>query len=300
MTKLFNTKIGERDIELLTAIDRCPLTPAQLCKLSETFVSPFNDEANMRRRFRKLASAQLVQCFPYVIGGDGRSPRYYKLTRDGYRLLYGKNASLPKRRYFQAISPGHHHHTYSMAETIVHLCVKAKENNCEVIQFARENSIKLRAEPFTLYPDSAFVIRRSDGRCFSFVLEYDNGTERVRSKQDVESIERKIRGYDAHQSQFAAHDPDRYLVLFITTRSKLRLKYILDVAADVMKQPQRRVFVGCELGDFLNADPFRNSVFEDHRGLRRMIVPTAAVFSDNKTYKTSTSFPKSHLHPVLS
>ena len=90
------------------------------------------------------------------------------------------------------------------------------------------------------------------------------------------------------------------MVLFITTRSKLRLKYILDVAADVMKQPQRRVFVGCELGDFLNADPFRNSVFEDHRGLRRMIVPTAAVFSDNKTYKKSTSFPKSHLHPVLS
>ena len=107
------------------------------------------------------------------------------------------------------------------------------------------------------------------------MLEYDNGTERVRSKQDVESIERKIRGYDAHQSQFAAHDPDRYLVLFITTRSKLRLKYILDVAADVMKQPQRRVFVGCEIFNLLNSDPFQIPVFEDHRGLRRTIVPTS-------------------------
>ena len=44
--------------------------------------------------------------------------------------------------------------------------------------------------------------------------------------------------------KFDAHDPDRYLVLFITTRSKQRLQYILDVAAEVMTQPQRRVFVG--------------------------------------------------------
>ena len=300
MTKTFNTKIGDRDIELLTAIDRCPLTPAQLCRLSATFESPFNGEHNLRRRLRKMANAELVQSYPYALAGDGRSPRYFKLTRNGYSLLYGHNAPLPKRRYFQAISPGHHHHTNSLAETIVHLCVQAKENHCEVVQFARENSIRLQAEPFTLYPDSAFVIRRSDGRCYSFVIEFDNGTERVRSKQDVESIERKIRGYDAHQSRFGAHDPDRYLVLFITTRSEQRLNYILDVASEVMKQPQRRVFVGCELGNFLGVDPFQVPIFEDHRGLRRTIVPSVAVFDDNKTAKKSTSFPKSQLYPVLS
>ena len=44
-------------------------------------------------------------------------------------------------------------------------------------------------------------MKRSDGRTFSFVVEFDNGTERVRSKQDVESIERKMRGYDAHISR---------------------------------------------------------------------------------------------------
>lgn len=273
MTKTFNTKIGSRDIELLTAIDRCPLTPAQLCRLSVTFKMPFNGEGNLRRRLRKLVDADIVKSFSYALPGDGRSPRYFKLTRQGYRFLFGAKSSKPKPRYFQPISPGHHHHTNCLAETIVHLCVTAHDSDCQVQHFARENSVKLVAEPFTLYPDCAFVIKRPDGKTYSFVIEYDNGTERVRSKQDVESIERKLRGYDAHQSKYDKFDPDRYLVLFITTRSEQRLQYILNVAAEVMSQPGRTVFAGVELNHFLSADPFQVPVFEDHRGLKRQIIP---------------------------
>lgn len=98
---------------------------------------------------------------------------------------------------------------------------QAQQNDCEILHFARENNVKLEAEPFVVYPDCAFVIRRdSDGKTFPFIVELDNGTERVRSKQDTESIERKLRAYDTHQSRFEAHDPERYLVLFITTRQK--------------------------------------------------------------------------------
>lgn len=273
MTKKINFKIGQRDLDLLGALDRCPMTARQLCQLSVTFDQPFSDEGNLRRRLRTFASADIVKKFPYAIASDGRTPNYYKLTREGYRLIYGESTAMPKRRYFEAISPGHHHHTNSLADLIVHLCVTAQQNDCHILHFARENSVKLVAEPFTLYPDAAFVIERSDGRRFPFVLEFDNGTERVRSKQDVESIERKIRGYEAHQSQYGAHDPSRYLVLFITTRSELRLRYILDVAAEVMKQPKRRVFVGCEIQNFLTIDPFQSAAFQDHRGLRRTIVP---------------------------
>jgi hypothetical protein len=273
MTKKINLKIGQRDLEILTALDRCSMTVKQLLCLSETFPAQFTNEDNLRRRLRTLANAGITQKFPYAIGSEGRTPSYYKLTRDGYRLLYGETASLPKRRYFQPISPGHHHHTNCLAELIVHLCIWAKRNGCQVHHFARENSVKLVAEPFTLYPDCAFVVRRSDGRTFPFVVEFDNGTERVRSKQDCESIERKIRGYDAHQAKYQAHDPDRYLVLFITTRSERRLQYIFDVAADVLAQPKRRVLVGCELNNFLAVDPFNSPVFADHRGLRRTIVP---------------------------
>ena len=297
MPKRIDLKLGERDIELLSAIDRSPLTASQLCRLSKTFSKPFTDEGNLRRRLRAICEGGLLRKFAYIIASDGRAPSYYKLTREGYRVLYGLDASMPKRRYFDEIKPGHHHHTFSLAETIVHLSVTACLNNIELLHFARENSVKLVAEPFTLYPDAAFVLRGQDGRTFSFVLEFDNGTERVRSKQEVESLERKIRGYDAHQSQFDAHDPDRYLVLFISTRSQRRLQYVLDIAAEVMSQPQRRVFVGCSLSHFLAYDPFKVPLLEDHRGLRRTVIPMPnSEDADSK----SQSFSPASFCPMVS
>ena len=285
MTKTLHAKIGPRDIEILTAIDRFPMTPAQLCHLSQTFESPFQDENNLRRRLRVLTQANLVQSWPYAIAGDGRPPRYFKLTRDGYRMLHGTNAALPKRRYFQAIRPGHHHHTFSLSELLAHLIVSGHRHGCVVESFARENSVRLDVpvadEPeattlMALYPDCSFAVRKPDGRLFSFMVELDNGTERIRSPHDLSSIERKLRGYDAHQSQFDKFDPARYLVLFVTTRSEIRVKHILDHAASVMRQPNRTVFLGCDLHLLKSGDPFRDSLFQDHRGLKRALVPLAS------------------------
>jgi hypothetical protein len=273
MPKTFNAKIGPRDVEILTAIDRTPLTPAQLCRLSETFESPFRDEHNLRRRLRILTEAGLVRSWPYALVTDGRSPRYYKLNRDGYRLLYGENAALPRRRYFEEISHGHHQHGNFLAEAVVHLSIMAQRQGNMIRHFARENSVKLMAHGFTMFPDCAFQIVSPNGKVYNFVVELDNGTERIRSTQDVESIERKIRGYDAHQSQFAADDADRYLVLFLTTRSPYRLQTILSLADALMQNRQRTVFVGCDLETLLASDPFHIPVLSDHRSLRRTLIP---------------------------
>jgi hypothetical protein len=266
-------RIGPRDIQILTALERCPLTPDQLQRLSVMFVMPFRDTHNLRRRLRRMAQAGYVSGWPYAVATDGRSPRYFKLARDGYRILHGIDAPLPKRRRFEAISPAHHHHTFCLAEVTVHLLISAFQNGCAIEHFAPENSVRLQADPFTLIPDCSFVIRRPDGRTFPFVVELDNSTERVRSKLDVESIERKLRGYDAHQSAYDKSDPDRYLVLFVATRSQQRMQHILDLAAMVMQQPRRTVFVGTDLKSWLDCDPFRDAVLQDHRGLKRTLVP---------------------------
>ena len=290
MTKTLNAKIGDRDIEILTAIDRHPLTAIQLCALSQTFATPFHDANNLRRRLRVLSHEGLIQSWPYAIASAGRSSQYFKLTRDGFRLLYGIDSALPRRRYFEAISAGHHHHTFCLAELLVQLIVTGHKHGCRIERFARENSVCLEVNSagdaaadgtesagtpavFTLYPDCAFVVRTTDGRCFPFVVELDNGTERVRSKLDVESIERKLRGYDAHQSQFDKFHPDRYLVLIVSTRSKVRLEHILSLAASVMHQPLRTVFLGADLPSLLAGDPYWDSLFVDHRGLKRALVP---------------------------
>ncbi|MCA9000225.1 MAG: hypothetical protein KDA80_24720 [Planctomycetaceae bacterium] len=273
MTKRFQTKIGGRDLEMLTALDRTPLTTTQLCRLSQTFRAPFTDEHNLRRRLRRLGESGLIRSWPYAFATDGRSPQYFKLTREGYRLLYGIDSPLPRRRYFEEISHGHHHHTHALAEVAVHLLVHAHRQGTILRHFARENSVRLESDGFTMYPDCAFQLLAANGRTFNFVVELDNGTERVRTRQDVESIERKLRGYDAHQSQYAADDPRRYFVLFVTTRSDQRLQHILDLADMVMRNRQRTVFVGCDLKTFLQSNPLTDAVLTDHRLLKRTLIP---------------------------
>ena len=266
--------IGCRDIEVLNALERCPLTVKQIVRLSQSFVSPtFGDEANVRRRLRKLQASGLLNCWQYAIAGDGRSSNYFKLTQEGLRTLHGVNISLPNRRYFEQIRPAHHWHTFCLAEFIVHLSISAKQRGCTIESFARENSIALKSAAGIVYPDAAFLIRRPDGRVFPFCVEVDNSTERVRSKNDVESIERKLRTYDAHNIQFSAHDPERYVVLFVSTRSQRRLDHILEAARDVTQQPGRTVFTGCTLKSFCDSDPFVDPVLSTHSHLKRTLIP---------------------------
>jgi len=274
MPKRFQTNIGPRDLDILTAFDRTPLTSTQLCKLSQTFAAPFRDEHNLRRRLRRLTNSQLVRSWPYALATDGRSPRYFKLTREGYRLLYGTDAALPRRRYFEEISHGHHHHTHALAEVITHIAVCGHRHGITLQHFARENSLKLEANGFTMYPDCGFQLLTPTGKAYNFVVELDNGTERIRTRQDIESIERKIRGYDAHQSQFAANDPNRYLVLFITTRSDQRLQHILTLADQLMANRERTVFVGALQYSMKEEDPFARPVLMDHHLAERLLIPS--------------------------
>jgi hypothetical protein len=289
-----NVIIGDRDIEVLMALDCCPLTPSQLRKLSDSFDQPFSDDHILRRRLRLISEAGFIRSWPYAVASDGRSPRYYRLTREGFRLLHGMNAVLPSRRQFEGLATGHHHHTLSLADFLVQTIVDAHRHNAIIQHVAPENSFRLEAGGFVLYPDLGFQVATPDGRSFHFVVELDNGTERVRTRRDVESIERKLRGYDAHQSQFSADDPDRYLVLFITTRGTQRLQHMLDLAGNVMTNPQRTVFVGCDLASWLAGDPFKDALLVDHRGLKRTLVPRETLLKTQKHQHEATqaSIPK--------
>ena len=59
--KKIDFHVSTRDIDLLTALDRCPMTVCQLCRLSETFDTPFTDKDNLRRRLRNFTKADIVQ-----------------------------------------------------------------------------------------------------------------------------------------------------------------------------------------------------------------------------------------------
>ena len=204
----------------------------------------------------------------------GLTPSYWKLTRDGYRVLHGSDAVLPKRRHFEEIALGHHHHTKCLADFLVQVFVAAHRLGIEVRYFARENSVRMEAAGSVLYPDCAFQLFTPGGRAFNFVIELDNGTERIRSPQDVESIERKVRGYDLHQSATPSFDHGRFVVLFVTTRSSERLAHILQAATRIMRNPQRTLFLGVTLSAFLNHDkPLTAPLFMSPAGHQQSLVP---------------------------
>lgn len=251
--KRFPFKYTNRDQEILESLERFPLTPDQLCKLSQTFNQPFTDSHSVRRRLRKLVAADLIRANPYAVASFGSSPAYYKLSRNGYRLLNGFDAELPPRRYFEPIGQARHPHTIALTDFLVHLFVDVHRKGFEVRHFARENSVSFETSVGILRPDAAFQIV-VDGRAFNFVVELDNGSERVRSRQDIESIERKIRGYDSHSRAFRAFDSGRYVVLFVTTRCGERLKHLMAAADTLMSNRQRTLFLGATLSQLLTKE----------------------------------------------
>ena len=271
--KKFPVRIGPRDFEVLASLDLIPLSVRQLLQLSETFEDPFPDEATLRRRLRQLQRAGLIASWRYATASAGRSPSYFRLTRTGFRFLYGDDHPEPNRRFFEPLAPNHHQHTFCLADFVTKILVSAHRQGVSLRQFAREGAVCLEAAGFRVFPDAAFRLCTQDGRVFNFVVELDRGTERVRSRQNVESIQRKLQAYDAHQATFEATDPSRYLVLFITTRSAARTQRILDLAAETMSNPHRTVFLAAGLSEVLACDPLQDPAFRDHRGLHRCLLP---------------------------
>jgi len=153
---------------------------------------------------------------------------------------------------------------------IVHTDLAACMAGVKFRGFHRENALKLMAGDESLYPDCAFRLVAADGQCFNFVVEIDNGTERLRTQKDDESWQRKIRLYDQYQDQCA----ERFRVLIVTTSCSSRLQHILDTARQLVRNPRRSLFYGTALPEYLRgANSIHASCFLNHRGQQVAIVP---------------------------
>jgi hypothetical protein len=127
--------------------------------------------------------------------------------------------------------------------------VCAHRRGLPVVDFCRENTLRLQVGDENLFPDCAFRIRLPDQQ-FNFVVELNNGTERVRSQKDTESWERKIRLYEAYQDRSTS----RFRVLIVSTKSRDRVNYIRESAATLVRNPQRTT-TWREAGSSPNAPP---------------------------------------------
>jgi len=272
MTTTPHHLLTPRDIEILTALDHSPLTVEQLLKWSTVFEQRFQTTQRVRGRLQLLREAGWVQSWPYASTTRGAVPDYYKLTLAGYRLLYGADARQSTKRQFAEVRLAHQHHTRSLADFLVHTVVAASNLSVRITDYCRENTLRLEVGTESLYPDAAFQLIPPTGPAFGFLVERDNGTERIRSPADIDSWHRKIRLYDQYQD--LARGRFRVLVL---TNSADRLLHILAAAVQLIRNPQRTLFYGVRLQDYLAAaDPLCAPCFTHQRGgTVSMLPPTA-------------------------
>ena len=251
-----------RDTEILHGLACSPLSTDQLVKLSRSFRQPFTADRPLRRRMQTLVSAGWVRCWQYASTSRG-ALNYYKLTPAGYRLLHGPKTPLPPKSFFQPVSLGLQEHTRALADFIVHTLVAAHRRGVRLQNFYPESALRLHVGDDTAFPDAAFELVTPHRQQFNYLVELDNGTERVRSQKQDDSLQRKIRFYDRLQDRSYPH---RFRVLFVTTRSRERLRHILDAASQSLRNARRSLVYGVYLLDYLKEpDALSSPCFCDHR-----------------------------------
>ena len=262
------TLLTARDLAILTALDRCPLTAEQMLAVSQTFDVPFTSERRVRERLQQLVAAGRVRRWLYATAGRG-ALGYYTLSRLGHELLRSGEGVFAPKRAFGPVGLARQFHTLRLADFIVHLAVSSHGAGLRLSGFCRENSVCLAVGNECRFPDCAFQLLLPSGFPFSFFVELDNSTEAIRSDKDRESWARKLRFYDAFQDVA----PVRFRVLVVATRSTERVQHILSAAKTILRNPQRRLIYGVRLDDFLaRPDAVTAPCFHDHLGRRRALV----------------------------
>lgn len=274
-----------RDIETLRMLSRTQATAALILKAGESFElpedeEPYRDQRRVRERLQKLATAGLVRSAPIGMP-SGSVANWYRLAVDGFRTVCGASFPLPPKTFFDPIRISRQEHTMRLAEFIVHTLVAARRERVQLVEFRRENELKITGGPRVQYPD-AYLRLAAAGRQFNLMVELDNGTEPLDSPEP-HSIRHKIATYEAHQDQVLAwwagqgsprRLSPRFRVLFVT-RSAERAEHIVALARELTQNSDRLLCYAVCFDDYLaEPDALRRPMCLDHHGRWQMLVNT--------------------------
>lgn len=274
-----NIVLTARDYRMLQAVERCPLTVRQLKALSVTFPPRFGSDRRLQHRLAQLTRAGLFHRFRYA-AMKGSGPFYFMLSAESYRLLHGQDVPLPGPAMFREVGMGRQHHSHRLADFVVRTIVAAHETGVTIENMTRENALRLAVNEESLYPDASFTLSVPGRPPFLFYVELDNSTEVLSSPTQRDSWLKKMRFYESLQDG----TPTRFRVLGLITRSNQRVENITMLAASVAANPQRSLFYGVYLPDYLqHATPLAAPLFTDHRGLHVSLIPQMFVTAEKRS-----------------
>ncbi len=269
MAKLSQRHITARDREILCSLYRDPKTPDQLLRESMVFDHPFHTRVRLQVRLKQLTDAGFLKRWRYFDGTDGAAPYYYKLSPEGFRLIFGPDSSPPTKRYFSEISPSLHRHHRAVADCNIQMLIAAKRSGIDIEEFHPQDSLKLSVGNERIMPDATWQLVPQNGRIHRFYFEIDCSTESLTSRKHANTLEQKIRRYES--LHYESQQPFR--VVFVFTQSPDRMKHFHDLTTRVLKNHHRVIFYGIELHDFIvQTDPLHAPIFRDQNGTATSLI----------------------------
>jgi hypothetical protein len=258
-----------RDQQIHEALALTPLDTQQLLRLSQTFDQPFTSDRKLRERMQEHAAAGWIHTYPYATTTAGQL-NYYRLSQAGFRLLYGLEASLPKRSAFREVSLALQRHTRHLADVIVQTNVHAHRLGVEILDQRGENKLTLALGDRTQKPDYSFRLAARDD-VFMFYDEMDESTEPIMSSQQRECLEAKIRFHEDYQNTTG----ERYRVRIFFAKASPRIAQFLLLARRHAAR-QRRIFFAAVMEDYLkHGSPLSGSIFIDHFNRLQPLLPAS-------------------------
>jgi hypothetical protein len=259
-----------RDQQIHEALALTALDTQQLLRVSGTFDQPFTTDRKLRERMQQHTAAGWVRIFTYATTTAGKL-NYYKLTAEGYRLLRGRDETLPKNSFFHEVSPSLQRHTRHLADVIVQTKLHAKRMGIRILDQRGENQLPLTLGDRTLKPDHSFRLLSRDG-AYTYYDELDEATEPIASTKQRESLEAKIRFHEDYQNATG----ERYRVRMIFAKTSVRMVQFLSLARKHAAR-QRSIFYAVFLADYLkHGSPLTSPMFVDHFNRLHSMVPSSA------------------------
>jgi hypothetical protein len=259
-----------RDQQIHELLALTPLDTLQLLKLSQTFDQSFTTARKLRQRMQQHQAAGWTHTYTYATASAGQL-NYYKLTPTGYRLLNGPDVPLPKRSFFNEVSPALQRHTRHLADVIVQTNVAAARLGVTIHEQQGENQLVLSLGDRVQKPDYSFRLATRDG-VFTYFDELDESTEPIASTKQRESLEAKIRFHEDYQNATG----ERYRVRMIFAKATSRVFQFLQLARRHATR-QRSIFYIVLLDKYLSHDsPLTSPLFIDHFNRLQALVPPSA------------------------
>jgi len=301
-----------REDDIAAFLFRTPATTEQLFAVSQTWTQPFASLDRTQRRLKNLERTGWVSRSRYATASQFGGIYFYQLTLKGYRLWRCEpNAAAPTKRFFTPAADMVHRHQFAKAQFLTHLTVAAHARGFHIENEKPENTLTIQVADQAIRPDHYLELVGPYGRRFRRFFEFDRSTETQLSTARLHNTwTQKNLVYNAYQDLLGR--ACRFRVVPVTTASRERLVNILQLFSQQTTIPNRQLYIGVYLDDFLaEGDALCHPIFADHRQPHVALIPPSAVTlpplgrsfttkkCQRKTRKPAPTIPRYDPMPVL-